>query len=781
MSLKLVENIANGSTDLSKINREDLDSLLEFSVSNGDFRALEVITNSFTGIFDYDLHQRDWLKSDFFSPIWRIELYRLKKSRIKIIDWEKTTLYDDSKLTNERNSPLLNTFKYWILACDDPLTNGGKLIKGTSVYEAINRVINLINGILINGQSIKLTTMHLAGLNDDFHMALLVKLASEKLENGIYDYHSKVKKHLLQKIQLVSDEEADTFQKAHPFITRTIPNEDQELGLSMSERIKACCWLKGVGYYNGSGKQKEKSLKGNNNVLVPLVYSSQTLALRPSTFSLIEELRLDNKKRNTEFPPLPNKQRSDTYAEHSVQTYITTLKLLTTIHEIPQTSQPPASATKRLSAKRVKEHVKLKNKGRTTTIPPKLVFGLIKNSFEFSHQYQDTILESVLSVLKEGVSYSTTHKHYWSDGKVISTTERAEWIKEKSLLFVHKDLLELGVRELCISSADEDVFTKRRSNHGLFDLYDILIGAIEILVGVIMAKRQDELVSLKPQGNLHPNTDPLSKKGEKTDYELVSIVKKSGNGGKHEENATNNRPITRSIALLIWKLEKFNHVIIENKLNKGELSLFNNLHTPSFKLSKVLAQTYNDHLNAACDYFETPLVKSMNDELLRYYVRQHQLRRFFAMMFFWSKGYDGLDTLRWMLAHTDTEHLYHYISESETGAVLNGIKASYLVDALQNQTLENLDALANSISKRYGVAKENISMSTVANAVEDYEDGYHTVPNVEQLERQAALEEQVLELLNDGSITLEPDFFTVTHDGAISTDFTLVLQVNELD
>jgi len=773
MSLKLVESIVSGSTDPSEINRQDFDSLLEFSIANDDFSALEVITNSFTGIFDHGIDQRDWLKSDFNSPTWKIELYRKRELKVKVIDWSKTSLYDNSKLTNERNAPLLNAFKYWILACDDPLANGGKLIKGISVYESINRVINLINCILINGQSIKLATMHLAGLNDDFFMASLVKLASEKLENGIYNYHSKVRSYLLEKIQFVSDEEANAFQKLYPFIALS---EEQELGLTMSERIKACCWLECVGYYR-SGKKKGKMLEGNNNVLVPLVFEGQVLALAPTIFSIIEELKLDDEKKKTEYAPLPNKDSSGTYGEKTIQGYISTLKLLNMIHEKPQISQFDVSALKGLSAKRIKEHVKLKNRGRTKTLPPKLVFKLMKDSFEFTHQYQNTILESVLRVLREGILFSTKSISY----KGTSTTERAKWIKEKSLLFVNKDLIELGVRQLYIGASEVDAFTKRRNNHGLFNLYDTLIGAIEILVGTIMARRQDELVGLKPQGNLQPNSDPLSEDGEKADYELVCIVKKSGNGGRHETNATIKRPITRSIALLIWKLEQFNQGIIENKLNKGKLSLFNNLHAPSFLLSKIMANTHNEHLNVACDYFETPLVNSMDGEPLRYYIRQHQLRRFFAMMFFWSKGYDGLDAIRWMLAHTDIEHLYQYISENETGEVLNGVKASYLVDALQNQTLENLDALADSISKRYGVAKENISMSTVAHAVEDYEDGYYTVPSIEQLERQAVLEWQVLELLEDGSITLEPDFFTVTHDGKISTDFTLVLQVNELD
>jgi len=780
MSLKLVKSIANGSTELSDINKQDLDSLLEFSISNRDFRALQVITNSFTGIFDYDIHQRDWLKSDFDSPIWRIEFHLDKGLRVKEIDWSEANLDDGSKLTSVRNKPLLNAFKYWVLACDDPLANGGKLVKQNYVYECINRVMNLINSILINGQHIKLSTMHLTGLNDDVLMTLLVKVASEKLENGIYEFHKKVRIYLLQKVQYVSDEEADAFQKAYPFINRTILNEEQELGLSILERIKACCWLEGIGYYR-SGKQNEKVLKGNNNVLIPLIYTNQTVALAPSIFSTIEELMLGNKKKNTEYSPLPNKSQSSTYAENSVRSYISALKLLNMISDKPQTSQPPVSVFKGLSAKRVKKHVQLKKRGRTNTLPPQLLFNLIKDSFEFAHQYQDSILESVLRVLKEGANFSTKSKEFRVDGKVLYTTERAKWSKEKALSLVNDDLIIFGVKQLSIGQGDENAFAKRRSNHGLFGLYDTLLGAIEILVGIIMAKRQDELISLKPCSNLIPNIDPSCKKGVKADYELECIVKKSGNGGKYGKNDTIRRPITRSIALLIWKLEQFNQSIIENKLNKGKLSLFNNLHTPTFHLSKVLAKTFNEHLDAACDYFETPIVKSKKGELLRYYVRQHQLRRFFAMLFFWSKGYDGLDTLRWMLGHTDAEHLYHYISEGETGEVLNGVKASYLVDALQNKTLENIDALADSISKRYSVARENISMSTVANAVEDYQDDYHTVPSIEELEKQVTLEGQILELLQNGYITLEPDFFTVTLDGETFTDYTLVLQVNELD
>ncbi|MBF4274743.1 integrase, partial [Vibrio anguillarum] len=106
------------------------------------------------------------------------------------------------------------------------------------------------------------------------------------------------------------------------------------------------------------------------------------------------------------------------------------------------------------------------------------------------------------------------------------------------------------------------------------------------------------------------------------------------------------------------------------------------------QLSHTDSKSYNAHLDALCDYLETDLVRYDNGEYRRNYVRQHQLRRFFAMAFFWSKGFDGMDALRWMLGHSDMEHLYNYISESETGAVLNGAKASVIVRGIVDSTSE---------------------------------------------------------------------------------------------
>ncbi len=88
-----------------------------------------------------------------------------------------------------------------------------------------------------------------------------------------------------------------------------------------------------------------------------------------------------------------------------------------------------------------------------------------------------------------------------------------------------------------------------------------------------------------------------------------------------------------------------------------------------------------------------------------------------------------MDTLRWFLGHTDPEHLYHYITESSPGKVLIQAKSQYLAETIDEQ----LD-LRNLIAQRYGAQ------------------GFLVL-------EQDELEFYIAQLLEDGAVTLEPDFF----------------------
>ncbi|MBB1323281.1 hypothetical protein ACRN9C_17330 [Shewanella frigidimarina] len=796
MPEKLIECIVNKSKTLSELTNAELKELYNASIENNDFRALRIATNNVTGIYDYDERKPYWLLNDFIAPQWHIEIKDNGTSYKRFIDWSAVTLSDGKKLTHSSHSPLLRAFKYWITATDNPRENAGKFKKGISVNIGILLIISLINSILIHSEASNLTEQHLSGLSSDFFMDLMIKYGESGTLNGLYDYTNKVRKFLIEKVSCVSDHEAKLFSKDYPYLSRSLLPDESVLNFSDCDRVKVCCWLNKNGYYQSTinstklGLFTRKHLQGNPHVLHSLIYGGKIIPVANKGIATFDELQLVKIDGVKEFKAIPCVEESEMMSEVSLRNILGALMLLNTVQGRYDVSQLPPQVLNDITLSRVSKHIKLRRKGRYATLPPQLVFNLIESCFEFCYEHQDSILNSMLLVLTIGRTKSSAknsnNKNYYGKNQKsrpkLSSSERGAWVISDAMKLVDMKLIKKGVKRLSLPYND-GMFIKMRNNESLFSLYDVLMGSIQILTGAVMAKRIDELIKLKDHGNLYPNINPFSDIGENTDYDLISYLKKSGNGGKHGMNAKIRRPIPRSVAKIIWKLERFNQAISKAALNKSELSLFNNVNTQEFIVNKITKLSYYKHVDVACDYFETPIVTLENSEQRRYYIRQHQLRRFFAMVFFWSKSFDGLDTLRWMLGHTDMQHLYNYITESETGAVLNGVKASYIIDAIQKNKLDNIQQLADVIAEHYGVHSANISLSAITDAAIDYEDSncYKTEPHIEQIKLQENMEFQILELLDDGVISLEPEFFTIEHDGHKINDFSLTLRVKKLD
>jgi len=121
-----------------------------------------------------------------------------------------------------------------------------------------------------------------------------------------------------------------------------------------------------------------------------------------------------------------------------------------------------------------------------------------------------------------------------------------------------------------------------------------------------------------------------------------------------------SRPIDAIAVEMIEELRRFQKLLKRLRVIDDLTGLF---ATPSSLGHKGLQDCslhlYNRHLDFACDYFESDITADGE----RYYVRQHQLRRFFAIMFFYTNSFGELDTLRWMLGHRDIEHVWHYLTE----------------------------------------------------------------------------------------------------------------------
>ena len=92
-----------------------------------------------------------------------------------------------------------------------------------------------------------------------------------------------------------------------------------------------------------------------------------------------------------------------------------------------------------------------------------------------------------------------------------------------------------------------------------------------------------------------------------------------------------------------------------------------------------------------------------------------------------------MDTLRWFLAHTDVEHLYHYITESMPGEVLRGVQSNYVIERLKAYD-HDVEHLADLLERHFGTRKFDLL-------------------NTDELDA------YVEDLIKEGQVSVEPEFF----------------------
>lgn len=800
--LKLIEDIKSEERPLSSLSKAEFEEVYEGSCASGDFTVLRMLTNHNTGIYDYDDRVPVWLDSEFESPIWKLTL----SATPKFIRWDSVHLDDGKKLSDLKHTKLLNTFKYWITATGNPLENGGKVeLAHKTVKNKVYRIIKLINAILLHSEELKLAKHQLLFVNDSFWLTIFSHMAAYGAEEGIYQSKERTKRLVNKGTKTITDEECEKFISQYPHLTSELAKDD--IFINPNNRQKTCAWLFKQGYYKSYLGIPKYS--GNVNVLKDLILSGKCLS-DDINISNFVEFHLKPQKISTEYKAIANQDRAVGINTDHLGYYISDLRLIHTNLDRQDACPPPIiSDTLTVEAISNIKDVKLKKTKRTRTLPPSFVFNLIDRCYTFTKENQEELLEQCLVTLREGQGKSTEansnklrfKQKYKEIDKFIqdemSCSERRHWYDTEAINCISSKWLKKGITQVDAFELKTPNRNQRiRDNESLFELFGVLQGSIQLLVGAIMARRQDELVRLRPYGNLVPNKNPFTKdeteclveKGKggsiTPKYSLQFKLKKSGNKGK---NKTITRPIPTSIAKFIWRLEEFNRNIEKAGINKGELSLFNGLNSIGCNLYAVSNKTFNKHYDALCDYLETDLVLMDNGEYHRYYIRQHQLRRFFALVFFWSKKKESLDALRWMLGHTDMEHLYHYISESETGEVLNGAKATILASSVIDKTANDIDTkqlskLRELLATRLTDNEDSeVIISSLSNTVDDFnEEDYETIPHISLIEKEQVIESEILQLLDDEVISLEPEFFIVTNSqGSTEKTFNLALTFNE--
>ncbi|HIF9383678.1 TPA: site-specific integrase [Photobacterium damselae] len=673
--------------------------------------------------YENQFTKADWLKSPFESDVW---IYNFGFKKDKELNWN-VPLYDGSMLTDEHNHQLSISLKHWLIASTDRSVGspvaGNKLSASMSTMNRDFRsVLRIIDHLLLNGSQYKLKEFSLGALTQDDLTALMDKVYSNKEANeSLYDWSSRTSKYLLNLLSDTDNKDIIQFLECYPSTSYIDPDVLSACPLGFSENeivsIRAAIFINQLGRCKQGSSKKDifGGLWGMNTSMVANEIYKNTLYVKTiakPTFPSLEVNFEDEALMNREYNGVKvTTKESDLLAWGNLQEYRRGLEKLQVLN-ILKLPSPPQDVLRTLETYNPEVRSK---KGRFKTIPYDLVFKIIKEAIEFHIKYGNLLIDTLCDVIEYAKQKNTTLTSIVSD---------------ELLEIIPTELQEIGVSRLgitCLTSGNSQYssrgastasyFHKLRSNQGLLDLIHVYYGAVKVIVGVLTARRDGELLDLKADECLDTTEQWLIFEKRKTSKMLF--------GARNTEA----RPID-PIAVDMMK----NLIRLQNKhIELGLLNGFTKLFAPpqinasgKFSTNRRLSDSYVDLF---CDYIQT----DTNENGERYYLRQHQLRRFFALLFFHSSQIGGLETLQWMLGHTDPEHVWHYITESVQGSVLRGAKAQYVADSLVRGGTEYRN-LTDFVYDRFNTTE-------------------FSVIEVDELE------EYIDELIKEGKATVEPEFF----------------------
>lgn len=656
-----------------------------------------------------------WLLNDFDDDIWE---YSFAYKEPKHLDW-RVILDDGSLLTNASNRKLLLGLKYYLTSCTRD--SAGYLSETNSVkgQQALRfrHSCHILDYLLINGKRYQLAKYGLEGLNAGNLQEILETLASEKyIIESVYNWRQRLKKYCIQLVEASDHDEITKTLSTMPQISviTDVQRDEDELGIPYDyiPKVRAALYLHGYYIPNALGNRPNtytlsqaiypETLWGKNQAKVThdiLIYNDDA-----SQFS-------------REFRGVPiTSGTQERMGDSMYASYRRAVYQLGVLHEL---NLPAPRVEDLITAERFSPD--LATVGRFRTLPSEIVFKGLRKAIEFHLDHGQELTRAfcriALECQKRNISPSA-----------LTETEVQHLVGEK--------LRELGVTRLSLAVSNtrayaanikgtkEDYFKKLRDNNGFYELLAVYVGCVQLTVGVLMARRVSELYELNAKDCLDETLGLLLFRNAKSTRHLFGMRRREA------------RPIEPIAVDMIKTLIRMQKILVRI----GYISKLQTLFAvPNFKgaaqLSDSSAYLYNRILDFYCDYFETPL--NSNGE--RYYFRQHQMRRFFAMLFFYCGSFAKLDTLQWMLGHADPKHVYRYITESTDGAVLASAKAQVVAEELHQGHEENFVELTELLKQRYGTEKFTL-VST------------HD------------LEDQIVELMEEGWIEIEPEFFT-DHEG----------------
>lgn len=646
-----------------------------------------------------------WLESDFKSMQWKCNF---SASGSFLLDFEN--LVRNEILTQQ----VVTIIKYWLVICTGTTERLGKA--KASQYHLINAACAWVDYLILNESYFEFRHRGFSLLTVDALRGALEDICSHSSrETAIYDYPSAVHRLVSDGASRLSEIQVDQILAFHPAL-KSIASDDLKHGFS-AEKIRSMrAWLHQEGLLKWTGKARFHL----NSRKIGIKLFSNTLRGGACSWPILEvfsnEIDFHRGRRFAAVSTTSKRKAGTVGRSQSERAYIRCIKFLAGVEQLDIHSEllPPPQTIGFAESLNAGQY-----QGRFLSLPPEVVFSSLRGAIEFCATHGDAVADSYIQLVK----------------KIKPGSDGLENLSSSQILScIDKQLVDKGViswsgrdrsRDTLSRFAAEELENDATSN--LYTWIKVLYGATIVIVGTLMARRQAELVKLDSES-------ALDEKGENLIFGNAKSTRLLG--GLRVKEA---RPILGVAAQAIRRLQGIHQILRTLGYLNGPSML---IQHPNASAPHMLVlpgpKTYAGCVDAFCDFIQTPLIDGK-----RYYIRQHQLRRFFCMVFFWHRSFAGLDTLRWFLGHHDVEQIYRYITESTPGSVLRAAKAQH--------TVENISSHQN--LRSYLIARFGI--------------GDFSLLETDQLEAYVAI------LLEEGAVSIEPVFF----EDSSGKDYKIIVKV----
>lgn len=645
-----------------------------------------------------DAFQRaEWLHSPFPASTWVMRF----GEKVRTIEW--SIPFGNGRLTDANHSKMLNIFKTMVTCRAHPAATRGRICDMPTTQQQVYRACRFVDFFLLQKEELKLARYGFDLVTEnDFEQLLFRCRCGPSDEEVIYRWTERLAEWLDKRVHESRDEVISLLNRHEVFRAITVPEEEWALTKDR-ERLaawRAVLWLRGMYRVRSAPNYR---FFPNNIKLAAEIYADTIFG--QGRKSIHEELCLyPSENYQREYPgvdvrTIERGKPSWRYVRAWCSTIYSMSTLASAGFDVPTGA---LNAFREKSADRYEGNPQ----GRFRNPPFWQVLDSIKNGVEFALDHGEALFDSYVNIVEAAKAEKVSPR-----GLVGSNDVRQ---------FLTKGAVDLGVTAFCLKGAatgwpycqgwssrweQRKFYEDLRNGRGLLQNLQVLYGAIIHIVGPVTARRQMELVNLPVVGCL-----------DSSRKHMVFRNAKSGAIGLRQEEL---RPIPPIVEQMVSLVKSFQSKLVKVGGLKECGSL---LSMPgNYGMRVASSSSFNASLDVFCDYFDTPLDANGH----RYYLREHQFRRFLIITFFFGARRGNLNTLRWLVGHVDAAHLWHYLTNAVSGDMRREAAAYFLMDELrlpEEQRVVELHELvrrqlADFAEVRFGTREFSL---IDADALEDY-------------------------------------------------------------